>query len=140
MHSRLQQTCCYQYIFTFFNLSDSSCDLWYNVTRSSGRTNRLLFPLIRHGTPQKTTPLTILNCRGNVLTQLLPSNERDIHRQTHRQEILLLLRVFVATGKSLPSRCLAMKGGIHFTKPLPSNYRKDTHTHKLIGGIYEVRR
>jgi hypothetical protein len=31
-----------------------------------------------------------------------------------------------------------MKGGIHFTKPLPSNDRRDKHTDTLMGGIYEV--
>jgi hypothetical protein len=31
-----------------------------------------------------------------------------------------------------------MKGGILFTEPLPSNDRRDTHTRRLMGGIYEV--
>jgi hypothetical protein len=45
-------------------------------------TNRLLsFDTTR--TVQKTPP-TILRCRGNVFTELLPSNDRGIHRQTHR--------------------------------------------------------
>jgi hypothetical protein len=42
--------------------------------------------------------------------------------------ILLLLLVFVAAGTCLPSRCLAMKVDKHFTEPLPSNDRRDTHT------------
>jgi hypothetical protein len=49
-----------------------------------------------------------------------------IHRQTHRhtnQTILLLLRAFFAAGIYLLSRCLARKGGIHFTEPLPSSGR-----------------
>jgi hypothetical protein len=68
------------------------------------------------------------------------SNDRGIQRQTHRQTcptILLLLRVFVAAGTCLPSRCLAMKGGI-FTAPFLSNDRRDIH--RLMGGVYEVRR
>jgi hypothetical protein len=54
--------------------------------------------------------------RGNVFTELLPSNDRGIHRQTHRHmhpTTLLLLRVFVAPGTCLPSRYPVKKGGIH---------------------------
>jgi hypothetical protein len=43
---------------------------------------------------------------------------------------ILLLLVFVAGGSCLPSCCLAVKGGIHFTEPLPSKN----------GRVYEVRR
>jgi hypothetical protein len=35
--------------------------------------------------------------------------------------------VFVAVGRCLQSRCLAMKGGMLFTEPLASNDRRDTH-------------
>jgi hypothetical protein len=42
--------------------------------------------------------------------------------------ILLLLRVFVAAGKYLPSRYLVPKREIQLTEPLPCNDRKDTHT------------
>jgi hypothetical protein len=31
------------------------------------------------GIAQKTAPPTILRCRGNVFTELLPSNDRGIH-------------------------------------------------------------
>jgi hypothetical protein len=48
--------------------------------------------------------------------------------------------VFVAVGTCLPSRPVAVKGGIYFTEPLTSNDRTITHTHRLTGGIYEVRR
>jgi hypothetical protein len=95
-----------------------------------GRTNRLL-SFDTTWTAQKTMPPTILRCRGNVFTELLSSSDRGIHRQTHRHTrpiIILLLRVFIAAGTFLPRRCLSMKGGIHFTEPLPSNHRKDTHT------------
>jgi hypothetical protein len=37
---------------------------------------------------------------------------------------IILLRVFVAAGTCVTSRCLAPNGGIH----------------RLVGGIYEVRR
>jgi hypothetical protein len=51
-----------------------------------------------------------------------------------RPTILLTLRVFVPAGTYLPSRCLAMKGGIHLTEPLPSNDRTDTHTETQTDG------
>jgi hypothetical protein len=51
-----------------------------------------------------------------------------------RPTILLLLRVFTAAGTCLPSRCLAMKGWIHFTLPLPSKDNRDTHIDTQTGG------
>jgi hypothetical protein len=42
--------------------------------------------------------------------------------------VLLLLRVFVAAGTCLPSRCLATIAGIRFTEALPSNDSWDAHT------------
>jgi hypothetical protein len=41
--------------------------------------------------------------------------------------ILLLLLVFVAAGKCLQSRYLAVKWGMHFIEPLASNDRRDAH-------------
>jgi hypothetical protein len=69
------------------------------------------------------TPPTILHCRVNDFTELLPGKNRDLHRfsfdktwtakkMTHPMS-LLLLSVFVAMGTCLPSLCLATKGGIH---------------------------
>jgi hypothetical protein len=75
----------------------------------------------------ENAPSTILRYRGNVFTELLPSNDGGIHRQAHRHTrptMLLLLRVFVAAETCLPSRYLAMKG-----------VRIHTHTHRLVGGI-----
>jgi sulfite exporter TauE/SafE len=43
-------------------------------------------------------------------------------------KIFALFRVFVAAGTCLQSHCLGMKGGLHFSEPLPSNDRWDTHT------------
>jgi hypothetical protein len=51
----------------------------------------------------------------------------------------MLLRVFVAVGTCLPSRCLVTKGGMRFTGPLHSRDKRDTDTHGLMRGIYEVR-
>jgi hypothetical protein len=79
----------------------------------------------------KTTSLRILHCRGNVFTEFLPSSDKRIHRQTHkdtRPTIFLLLSVFTAAGTHLPSRCLAPKREIHFTEPLLNNVMRDTYT------------
>jgi hypothetical protein len=87
------------------------------------------FPTIRHAPHRKRRLQQFFLCRGNVFTELLPSNDRGIHRQTHRHSrptILLLFRVFVAAGTCLPSRCLAAIEGM------------DTQTHRLMRGIYEV--
>jgi hypothetical protein len=60
------------------------------------RTTRLLsFDMTR--TAWKTTPQTLLRCRGNVFTLLLPNNDRGRHRQTHRHmrlTVLLLLSMY----------------------------------------------
>jgi hypothetical protein len=45
-----------------------------------------------------------------------------------RLAIMLLLLLFVGAETCLRSRCLATKGGLYFTEPLPSNDRRDTHT------------
>jgi hypothetical protein len=66
--------------------------------------------------------LNVLRCLGNVFSELLPRNDRGTHRHT------VMLRAFFAVGKCLPSRCLAMEGGINFTETLPSNDRRDKHT------------
>jgi hypothetical protein len=122
------------------NLSVSS-NKTTNEQEILGRINRLLSFATRW-TTQKTTHSTILRRRGNVFTELLPSNDSGIHRQTHRLSfnktrtvqkmsrltILLLSRVFVAEGTRLLSRCLAMKGRIHSTNPLPRNDGRDIYT------------
>jgi hypothetical protein len=33
-----------------------------------------------------------------------------------------------------------MEGGIYFTEPLLNNGRRDTQAHRLMGGMFEVRR
>jgi hypothetical protein len=62
------------------------------------------------------TSSTIFYCHGNVFTELLPSNDGGMHRQTHRHKrttVLLLLRVCVCRGNV-------------FTEPLPNNERRVT--------------
>jgi hypothetical protein len=44
---------------------------------------------------------------------------------------LLLIRVLYATEPCLLRPCLAMKKGITFTKFLPGNDGRDTHTDRL---------
>jgi hypothetical protein len=57
------------------------------------------------------------------------------HRPTDTcPTILVLLLIFVSAGTCSSSRCLAMKGGIQYTKPLLSNDRRDTHTDTQTGG------
>jgi hypothetical protein len=99
----------------------------------------------------KTTPTTIICCRGNVFSELLPSNGRGIYEytQTHRfsfekirtaykitrSTILSLLRVFIAAGTCLPSCCVAPNGGIHLTEPLACNDRRDIY---MLGGVTHI--
>jgi hypothetical protein len=81
-------------------------------------------PLIQYGEHRK-------RLQQFFLTELLPSNYKRIHRQTHRHTrptILILLRVLVAAGTCLSTRCLVIKGRIYFTEPLPRNDRRNTHT------------
>jgi hypothetical protein len=61
--------------------------------------------------------------------------------QAQPPTILLLLLVFIDAGTCLPSGCLAMKGGI--TLPslcLTMIGEIYIETHRLMGGIHEVRR
>jgi hypothetical protein len=81
-----------------------------------GRTNNLL-SFDRTRTASKTTPPTILLYCDDVFIELLPSNDTgDRHRDcdTHMHPTIpVLLRVFFAATWCFPSRCLAMKVGIH---------------------------
>jgi hypothetical protein len=97
------------------------------IKQEALRRTKLVFAFDTTWTEYKTTPPTIVRCRGHFFTELLLSNDTGIHRRTHRLSfdktrttqkmtrliILLLLHVFVAEGKCLPSRCLATIGGIH---------------------------
>jgi hypothetical protein len=75
------------------------------------KTNRLLsFDTTR--TAQKTTPPTILRVRRNVFTELLPVNDRGLHRQTHRHK----------HGNPSTVWGIRRRGNV-FTEPLPSNER-----------------
>jgi hypothetical protein len=103
-----------------------------------GRTNRI-FSSDTTCTAYKTMP-TVLHWSGNVFIELLPSNDRGIHRSTDsllirlgphrisRLTILLLLRVFVAAETCVLSRCVDTKEGLHFIEPLLSKGMRHTHT------------
>jgi hypothetical protein len=71
-------------------------------TRNMVRTNRLLSFYTTH-TTEKTMPPTILRCRGKVFTELLPSNDRRIHRRTRRDTCLAIL-LFVKYCNEIPVR------------------------------------
>jgi hypothetical protein len=94
---------------------NSSSRVWLHIKQEVlGRTNRLLsFDTTR--TAQKMTVPTILRCRGNVFTELLPSNDRGIHGRTNIHE---------SNNYSIITsiRC---RGNV-FTEPLPSNGSMDT--------------
>jgi hypothetical protein len=79
------------------------------------RTNRL-HSFDKTWTAQKTTPPTILQSLRNVFTELLPSNDREIHTQTQ------------ASKNSSVVACIRCSGNV-FTEPLPSNERMDTNTY-----------
>jgi hypothetical protein len=76
------------------------------------------FPYILHGSHIKRRLQQIFRCRGNVFNEPLPGNDRGIHSPRFSFDmtrtalkatpptIILLLRVLVATGMCLPSRCL----------------------------------
>jgi hypothetical protein len=68
------------------------------------KTNRL-FIFDKTRTAYKTTPPTIIRCRANNFTELLPGNDRGIRRQTHIQT-------------RLTSICYRENV---FNEPLPSN-------------------
>jgi hypothetical protein len=117
-----------------------------HVKEILGRTNRVLFFDITR-TAWKTTYPPILRFRGKdkrytadpptkssfsqerlyLVVNLVRIRDTQTHRHA-RPASLLLLRVFVAAGTCLSSRCLATIGRIHFTKALPINDRRDTHT------------
>jgi hypothetical protein len=62
-----------------------------------GRTNRQLsFDMTQ--TAQKTTPRTILRCRGDVFTELLCSNERRTHSLVQCTKFLLAFASTVILG------------------------------------------
>jgi hypothetical protein len=97
------------------------------------RTNRLLCCNATE-TVYKTTPPTILRCRGNLFTEPLHRNDRGIHGHTvspstrhgpYRKR--RLQQFLVAARTCLPGRCLA-------------TIREDTHTDRLMRGNYEIRR
>jgi hypothetical protein len=87
------------------------------------------FPLIRQGPHRKRSLQQFSVAAGKSLpSYYLAAITAYTDTRHTRSTILLLLRVFVATGIWLQSRYLATKRGIQFTDPLPSNGRGDRHT------------
>jgi hypothetical protein len=91
-----------------------------------GRINRLL-SFSTTWTAQKTTPPTIIFCRVNVFTKLLPSNDRGIYREAHR---LSFDKTRTAYKMTCPTSLLYLafiicRGNV-FAEPLPNNEKRDT--------------
>jgi hypothetical protein len=106
------------------------------------------FPLIRHRPHRKRFFQQFFVAAGTSLSSCYLAMIGG-HRQAHRlsfektrtaqkmtRPTVILLRVFAPMGMCLPSHCLATKERIHFTVPLQ---RLEGYTHRLMGGIYEVR-
>jgi hypothetical protein len=55
--------------------------------------------------------------------------------KTQASNNFLLLSVFVAEGTCSRGRCLATKGGIHFTGHSPNNDRRNKHTDTQTDGM-----
>jgi hypothetical protein len=51
-----------------------------------------------------------------------------------KRSTVLLLRIVIAAGTCLPSRCLIQNGRIHLIDPLPCNDVRDAHTDTQTGG------
>jgi hypothetical protein len=117
----------------FFIQNETNLSSW-KYTRSLGKNESPTFDTT--WTAQKTMPPPILRCRGNVL---LPSNDKGKHKPTDSPLIRYgphrkwwTQQFFVAY-----IRC---RGNV-YTKPLPSNNRGvHMQTHRLMGGVYKVRR
>jgi hypothetical protein len=92
------------------------------------------FPLIRH-CPHRNDAFNDSSLPRKRL-YLVDTYQRYTNRSRHT--VLLLLRVFVVARTCLPSRCLAMKGGIHYTEPIPCNDGVDSCTYTQTDGIYVV--
>lgn len=74
-----------------------------------GRPNQILsFDTVRIA--YKTTPSTILRCPAKVFIELLPGNDREINRQTHRH----------ASNKSFIVQYICCRENV-FIESLPSN-------------------
>jgi hypothetical protein len=109
--------------------------MFYMTEEVLGRTNRL-HPFDTTQTAYKPRLPTTLRYRGNVFTELLPSNNRgctDKPTDTDRKESgvsnnsSIVACLFVAVVTCLPTRCLAPNKEIHLTEPLSCNVRSDPH-------------
>jgi hypothetical protein len=58
------------------------------------------------------TPPTILHCHGNVFTQLLASNDREIHTHMHTTQQFFYFCIYLLPQEHA-SHCLAMIGEVH---------------------------
>jgi hypothetical protein len=87
------------------------------------------FPLIRHGPQRKRRLQQFFVVSRTSLPSCYLATIGDTQTNRHTPSIiLLLLRVFIATGTCSLIRLLEMKQGIQFTEPLLTNDRRDTNT------------
>jgi hypothetical protein len=91
------------------------------------------FPLIRYGAHRKRLQQFFVAAGTSLPSCYLATIGVYRNKPTDKR------KKFYRCGNVFFSRCLAMKGGIYFTEPLPSNDRKlHILTHRLVKGIYEV--
>jgi hypothetical protein len=104
---------------------------FHNKQEGLGRNTRLL------SFDTTTSPPEISRCRGNVFTELSPSNVRWIHR--HPQTLLWHDTDLTENDSSNSScfLCIHYRCNV-FTELLPSNMPVPIQIHRLMGGVYEV--
>jgi hypothetical protein len=107
-----------------YHSSDYSCNR--RVNKKFWKELIAYFPLTGHGPHRKRRLQQLFAAAGPYLPSYYLATTGE-YTNTRVQQFFLLC-VFVAVRTCLPSRCLAMKGGIHFAEPLSSNDRRDTHT------------
>lgn len=92
-------------------------------------------------TALKSTLISVRRCLRKVINQPLPSNDKEIHRQTHRFSFDMT-RVTENGASSISSfiPCIRCNGNVSNDR-LPSNGRRiHIQIYSLKRGIYEVRR
>jgi hypothetical protein len=116
-------------------VQDFALKIWREHTRQGEIYKKFLeelmacFPLIRHVLHRKRRLQQFFVAAGTSLPNCyLATIWGYTDSQAQAPTILLLLLVFIVARTCLPSGRLAIKGGIHFTKPLPESDRRDIHT------------
>jgi hypothetical protein len=113
--------------------------LWY----TSSRVQELIscIPLVRHGSHLKRRLQHFFVAAGTSLPSCYLATKRgyagrptESLSERHgphikwRVQTFLCFCMYSMPRERLLSRCIAIKGGMHFTEPLPNNDRRDKHT------------